>query len=231
MKNLLLCIIIGIFLLASVSAQLEFFQQDYQYNSSTLIHSLVVYRADTENFITGGSPLEVYAWYDIYVQSWNELNPDYSVSYCNFSVRQYPKTSSNVTFSDSRIFTDDYRNAKYFLRMNDGDTAFFDTECFFNSTNTSILIPANFQIVTPTTECKACQYYEWSVTERDISKAEQVGSQSVDVINIMYQVIYLNFEIWLALFWIVLIVVAIHSTGFIFVGLVWLFAYLKSLIT
>ncbi len=237
MKKIIL-LMIAVFLLASVSADMIYWQQKWEGDgvgvvpfNVTKIHAVVNYDADLNSFVTGGSQFEFYFWYDIYVQSWNELNPDYSVDWCNFTIQKFPSTSSNATFTYNRLFTDDYRNAKYFLRLDDGDTIFADIDCHFNSTNHSLIIPASLQAVTPTWECKACQFYEWTLLERDILKAEAVGDNIVDVVAVMRSLINLNFEIWLALFWIVLIVIAVHSTGLLFIGLIWLFAYLKNLIT
>jgi hypothetical protein len=230
MKKLIL-LIMGIFLIASASAEITFWGQTFNYSDTQNLYATISYDSDTEDFVTAGKPLEIPIAYDIYVDSWNDLNPDYPVDYCNFSVGQATAVS-NVSVVFSKLVNDDYRNAKYFVRMEDGDFVTISMDCHFNSTNISYLIfPGSFQIEPPTWECKACQYYEWSVIERDIEKAENVGDKFTDVVDNMYNIIFINFEIWLALFWVVLIVVAVHSTGLLFVGIVWLFGYLRGLIT
>ncbi len=227
----------GIILLTGVQAQITYFAENYVYDNYTQLHGVVSYDKDVDDFISGENPLELYFWYDVYVTSWNELNPDFSVSDCNISIEQFPYASNilgigNVSesFKDSKIFTDDYRNAKYFVRMNDGDLVFFDMFCNFDDTSSGLLVPASFQVVTPTWECKACQYYEWTLLDRDIQKSEQAGNKVVGIVDSIRNVVYLNFEIWLILFWIVLIIIAIHSTGLLFIGIIWLFAYLKGLV-
>jgi len=237
MKKIILLMMMMIFLLASVSAELTYWQQKWEGDGvgdvpigTTRIHSVVTYNADDNNFVTGGNKFEFYFWYDIYVETWNEMNPDFPVDWCNLTIRQYPASSSVPALVYSRLFTDDYNNAKYFLRLDDGDVVFADIDCHFNSTNSSLYVPATLQVVTPTWECQACQYYEWTLVERNIVKAKSVGSNIVDTTESMKNVIILNFEIWLALFWIVLIVVAVHSTGLLFIGIIWLFAYMKNLI-
>jgi len=198
-------------------------------DNTTTIHAVVEYTKDTDNFVKGGRPLEFYVGYDIYIETWNKLNPDYSVEFCNYTAKTFP-SASNVSFNVNRLYTDDFRDVKHFFKLDDGDFFQVDIDCHFNSTNTSIQIPASLQIVTPTFECKACQFYENSVVERDIIKAELVGNNVVSVSETIRKFIQLNYEIWLALFWVVLIIVAVHSTGLIFVGLIWLFGYLKSLV-
>jgi len=236
MKKLIL-FMMTIFLLASVSAELNYWQTKWEGDGvgdlpvgNTKIHSVVTYYADENNFVTGGDKFEFYFWYDIYIETWNEVNPDFSVDWCNLTIRQYPSLSNVSAFTYSKLFTDNYNNAKYFLRLDDGDVAYADIECHFNSTNHSLYVPATLQVVTPTWECQACQFYEWTLLERNIVKAEEVGDNIVDTIGSMKNVMTLNFEIWLALFWIVLIVVAVHSTGLLFIGIIWLFAYMKNLI-
>jgi hypothetical protein len=231
MKKMIIMMMMGIFLLASVSAELNFWQQTFNQSDIQREYATISYDADVDDFVSAENPLELYVWYDIYIDEWNTLNPDYPVDYCNFSVGQATGVS-NVSVVFSRLISGDYRDAKYFVRMNDDDFVSVTMDCHFNSTNISYYIfPASFQIVTPTWECKECQYYEWSLIERDITKAENIGEKQVSIVDNMYNVIFLNFEIWLALFWIVLIVVAVHSTGLLFIGLIWLFAYLKNLIT
>lgn len=237
MKKIILLMMM-IFLLASVSAELNFWQTKWEGDGvgavpigNTKVHSVVTYNADENNFVTGGNQFEFYFGYDIYINTWNEINPaNFSVDWCNFTISQYSSGSGETNFIYNKLFTGDYNNAKYFLRLDDGDVAYADIECHFNSTNHSLYIPATLQVITPTWECQACQYYEWTLIERNIVKSREVGNNIVDVISGMKDIISLNFEIWLALFWVVLIVVAVHSTGLLFIGIIWLFAYMKNLI-
>jgi len=241
MKKNILIIMMGMFLLVSftalTSAQIQYWQTIWQgdgvgdvpYNV-TRNHAFVIYDKDIDDYVKGNNPLEIYVMYDIYIDTWNSLNSaDYSVDWCNLTIRTFPASSNLTSLDYNQLFTDDYRNSKYFVQLNDGDNFFVDLDCHFNSTQNSINVPASFQIVTPSWECKACQYYEWSVVEQDIVKSQSVGSNVVEVSEYTKKLIELNYELWLVLFWVILIIIAVHSTGLIFIGLLWLFIFMKGL--
>ena len=238
MKKIML-LMTGILLLVSMvnlaSAEVQYWQKNWQgdgvgevpYNV-TRNHAFIIYDKDTDDYIKGKSPLEIYILYDIYIKSWNELNTDYTVDWCNFTVRTYPAGSNATSLDYNELFTGDYRNAKYFVRLDDGDNFFVDLDCHFNGTSASLRVPSSFQIVTPSWECKQCQYYEWSLVERDIAKTKSIGANIVEVSDYMKKLLLLHYEIWLALFWVIIIVIAVNSTGLIFAGMLWLFLFLRG---
>ncbi len=236
MKNITI-IMMGILLMVSminlVDAEIQFFQQKLidrgNLTNTTTIHAFLDFNKESDNFIKGDAPLEFYIQFDITIDTWNAQNPEFSVDFCNFTTRSFSGITENATVDFTQVFTGDNINDKHFVRLQDGELWLADIDCHFDGQNTSIQIPANMQIVTPTFECKACQFFEWSQVEGDIFKAEAVGDNVVAVSVIIKKFITLNFEVALALFWILLIIITVHTTGLIFVGLIWMFGYLKSL--
>ncbi len=243
MKRLII-IMMGILLMASminlVDAEIQFFQQklvnrnpsasgnpNESLTNTTTIHAFLDFKKETNDFIKGDAPLEFYIQFDITIDTWNAVNPDFSVDTCNFTTRTFSGIQ-NATLDFNQVFTGDNINDKHFVRLKSGELWVADIDCHFNGKNTSLQIPANMQIVTPTFECKACQFFKWTQVEADIIKAESIGNNVVDVTNIIKEFIRLNFEILLTLFWIVLIVIAVHSTGLLFLGMIWMLGYLKS---
>ncbi len=243
MKRIII-IMIGILLIVSminlIEAEIQFFQQKLinrnpsstgniseKLTNTTTIHAFVDFNKDSDNFIKGDAPLEFYVQFDITIDSWNAVNPAFSVDFCNFTTRVFSGIQ-NATLEFNQVFTDDNINDKHFVRLEAGELWVADIDCHFNGQNTSIRVPANMQIVTPTFECKACQFFEWSQIEGDILKAESIGDNVVEVSNIIKKFVRLNFEILLTLFWIILIITAVHSTGLLFLGLIWMLGYLKS---
>ena len=198
--------------------------------NTTTIFATIDFTKTSDNFVKGNRPLEFFVQFDITIDTWNNVNPDFSVDTCNFTARTFPEGLNTTPFIFNRIYTEDNINDKHFVRLEEGDFFTVAIDCHFNGQNTSLKIPANLQIVTPTFECKACQFFEWTLIERDIDKAESIGDKVVVVSDLMRKLVLLNFEILITLFWILLIIIAVHSTGLIFVGLIWMFAYLKNLI-
>ena len=82
----------------------------------------------------------------------------------------------------------------------------------------------------PTWECKECQYYEWALMERDWAKADLIGDNFVNVLGIIKQFVLLNFEIWLALFWVFLILLLFVAMSSIFLGIYWAYLFLRHTI-
>ena len=87
----------------------------------------------------------------------------------------------------------------------------------------------DMQLVTPTWECKACQLYEYSVQQKDITKAQVIGNNVVTISDYIKKLFVLNFEIWLMLFWIFLILMILVGVGLIFFGVFWVYSYLRKL--
>ena len=91
-------------------------------------------------------------------------------------------------------------------------------------------MPFQQQIVMPTWECKACQYYEWSLVEINIEKAKIIGENVVDTSKYIKKLFMLNFEILLALFWVLIILLLFAVIGMVFSGIYWIYIYLRSLV-
>jgi hypothetical protein len=186
-----------------------------------------------KDYITGNNPFEVYIWYNIYVNKWNQNNPNDKVDYCELKIQAmlHNQNVSTIIFDKNYTEADqDIMNGKYFVLLYDGDGFMADQICYFENASTSLLdLPAEMQLVTPTWECKACGYYEWTVVERNVEKAKAVGNNVAIVMSYIQKLGLINFEIWLALFWIFLILCIFISISFIFWGIYFVFLYLRRL--
>lgn len=187
-----------------------------------------------EDYITGNNPFEVYIWYNIYVNKWNQDNPDDKVDYCEFKINMmlHNQNESIIVFDKNYTEQDeDIMNGKYFVLLYNGDGFRADQICHFQNNDTEDIFsaPAEMQLVTPTWECKACGYYKWTVVERNVEKAKTVGNNVAIIMNYILKLALINFEIWLALFWIFLILCIFMSISFIFFGVYWVFLYLRRL--
>lgn len=241
MKKEILFTIFVFFLLLSINlvlAETEFWQEKQDKDNGTIQNHLVLFYSKghfgiTDDYISGNNPYEVYFLYNIYVQKWNNDNPNYRVSKCDFIINYYGKlqntsiTLVNVSYNQS---TADIMNGKYFVKLFDGDGVIADEICYFeNESYNELYLPAEMQIVTPSWECKACQFYEWSLIERDVTKAQAIGDNVVVVSGYIKKLFLLNFETWLALFWLFLILMIFVAISFIFVGVYWLYLYLNNI--
>jgi hypothetical protein len=244
MKKEILLIVLMFFVFINinfVSAGLEFWQQKMDMGNKTILNNLVfcydkemqVNVPNANDYVSGNNFFEAYILYNMYVKSWNEVNLGYMIDWCNFVIQQ-SSTMANNTILLNETYTqldDDLKSAKYFVRMKDGDCIFSKQLCKYNiyANQSELDIPIEQQLVTPTWECKACQYYEWSLLSRNIDKTNLINTNTISVSTFIKNLFLLNFEILLMIFWTFLILSLFIAIGLIFIIFYWLFIFLKRL--
>jgi hypothetical protein len=186
-----------------------------------------------QDVITSDELLEVEIDYSMYPQLWNSKNVEYKIENCTFTINyfEHKLNGSYVYYNETITKSDaDIMNKKYFVRLNqrDGISVFMD--CYFLDQNKRILdTPTELSIKLPTTECKSCQYYKWSVQDRQIAKAKILGNNVVSVWQYIKKIVDLNFEIILAGFWFLMIVLLIAGILAIFVGIYYVYQFFNKL--
>lgn len=241
MKKQIIFTIFALFLLVGitfVSAEIQYFQQKSNIENGTIKNHLTIVYSKGEmgladDYVSGNNPYEVYLWYNFYPQKWNIDNPNYRVDYCNFQIRFWGKMENTTTLIFNQNYTSedtDVFNLKYFIKLYNGDGMIADQFCYFeNKSYTGLDFPAEMQLVTPTWECKSCQYYEWVVQQQDVVKVKSIGDNIVSISGYIKKLFLLNFEIWLALFWIFLIFMIFIALGLIFMMINFFYLYIKRL--
>lgn len=231
-----------IFLVISVNmvSAVEYFQLKSILGNNTIRNHVFVMRTDDvlyDSFIKDNRPYEVAVQYRSYIDDWNKVNLNYTVKYCNFTIRFLPASLISAGVNDStyiihqKNLTENYENAQYFLRLNKGDGFMADMDCKFDKNDVAILeIPADISVMTPTTSCKSCQYFEWTQQEVSISKADDIGLKKVAIVEYIKKLFLINYSNILALFWIFLIIILMLSFGFIFIAIYGVYLYIDSLI-
>jgi len=186
----------------------------------------------TSDHVKSGGKLQVYVRYDVYTAKWNRDNPDYAVDNCNFTIEFLDGFTGNMTIIYNQIFTgitEDVSMAKYFVELDKGDGFNANFNCKFSGIRPELLeMPVSMSIVTPTWECKECQYYEWSILEIDVQKAKTIGDNTADVVDYIKSLIILNYEFFVIFFWIFLLAIGWFAFSLIFIGVYWLYLYLKG---
>lgn len=189
----------------------------------------VYFSASPQDYVKGNDPFETYIQYNIYVKTFNQNNPNFTIDYCSFKIQYWAKLESSPTTIFEKNYTqndEDINKAQYFFRLYAGDQAIAEQRCYYqNKSFDELIMPMEMQMVTPTHACKKCQYYEWSKQEKDISKTKSIADHIVSVSNYIQKVILLNFEILLALFWVGLILMIFVGIGLIFLIAYWIYLY------
>jgi hypothetical protein len=236
---LLSAIIMSLFMITLISSEIQYYQQRFNRgngiieNRATLTYSKSDEFGFANDYVLASNPLEVYLQYNIYVKTFNNNNPNHLIDYCNLTIRTWKRIESNATIVFNQTYTSndlDINKAQYFYQLSDGDQAIAVESCKYNNPVDSAIfdlqLPAEMQMVMPTTECKSCQYYLWTTQNADIIKAESIGNNIVRISSYVQRLIILNFEIILALFWVMLILMIFVGIGLIFVVGYWIFLYL-----
>jgi hypothetical protein len=179
--------------------------------------------------------LEVEIDYSMYLNTWNTVNTGLEITNCTLTINYFSNNlnQSYIYYEETVTANEsDVKNKKYFVRLpvKDGISTFMD--CYYaNESKRTLLTPTELSIKLPTYECKSCQYYQWSVQQRQIVKAEIVGNNLVSVWTYMKKLVVLNFEILVALFWFLMILILLVALSLIFLGIYYLFIFLKKLAT
>jgi hypothetical protein len=244
MKNKILfgisAILLALLIIQSVSAIVSFYQETiflpdnpHITRTTNSVFWILGKYDGVKDIITDDSLLEVEIDYSMYPKTWNEKNINYEIENCTLTINYFENklNESYVFYNETISKTDaDLMGAKYFVRVpqKDGISVFMD--CYFNNTSSRILsTPTELDIKLPTYECKSCQYYNWVVQQRSVEKAKVVGNNAVTIWDYIKELISLNFEIILALFWLLIIVIFLGAIGLIFIGIYWGFLWLRHL--
>lgn len=223
-------ILLALILLINQVSALEFFQYMQDIGNNTIrSHGYLFYSTqdNTDNYIPDGKPLEFYIQYWAKINSWNEGNPLNNVTYCNLLGIQYSNLTGSaiLAFNVSNI-TGEVLEAKQFVNLYPDDSLSINMDCFYK-TNSTLLMPANFQIVTPSFACKSCQFYEWTLRNVEANKIAVLKDNYFLTYGYIINLFLLNYEVIIILYWIVLISLLLFSVSMVFYGAYWVYLFLR----
>jgi len=240
-KKIFITMLIILLLVNPILAGVQFFQTKTNLGNRTIQNRILfcydkemsAVLPDIKDYISGNNFYQAYILYSMYPRKWNIDNPDYKIDYCNISFQQSTRLT-NYTILDFRHLTSndyDLSNIKYFYQLSDGDCSVVEQRCVYkiNSNISDLDIPAEMQFVSPTFECKSCQYFENSRLEASVLKSNIINSNTITISGFIKRLVGLNFEILLMVFWTFLIIMLYVGLGFIFLGVYFLYKYLEML--
>lgn len=151
------------------------------------------------------------------------------IDHVEFYISQLVKETSDwVNYTMNVTDIAPFSDFKKFLYMNNGDSVIIKMDTYFedgeNVVSDSL---CSFESVLGTRGCKKCRelnYYkfEQSVNERDI-----IDNYSDNILDKIYQLLFLNFEFFVIVYWIGMIGAFIAVIGLIFWGIFFLFHFIK----
>lgn len=204
----------------------------------------MTYQKSDYDTIKSGNPFQFYIWYHGNAGDWI-TEPQYAnntLKNCNLKV-QISKGTSLLNPSDdvsvnqtlitilNQNFTENVQSGKYFINLNSLDSAYISLNCvFINSLArpNRFDMPMDFSVVTPTYECKACQFYEWASEQVVVNKAKSLGDFTTTNLNYISRFFGMFYEIFVIGFWILLIFILLLALGLIFFGISWMFKWMSK---
>jgi hypothetical protein len=258
MKNKILTIItISIILLSLnfISANVKFEQR--QLNSGNGVIDNYIFLAystdklnhfgitlDSLNYVPTGHPYEVPLYYSSSIKQWNQENPNNRVIACTLVTYKFNFRFFNITANGTRSYYPNFTRTIYpnftedndvndviYFQLADNDNFFADFICYFVDRNYSSLItPVQMYVSSPTWDCKACQLEQSIKRKALLGDTEVFKTNTESIWSYIQKFIFFNFEIWLYLFWIMLIALLLFSIGMIFYGMYWIYLFLTRLI-
>jgi hypothetical protein len=202
--------------------------------TTTLFYSVAYTPTNYDDVLN--QPYESYILYSSNINDWNIANPQNQVRDCNFSVyyssyRSQLLHQGNLSAPDQILlynadFIGNYPSNKYFVRLNPKDVYTTQMTCtFLNSQSRTIDIPVTISIVTPTWECQACQYYQWTQDQIKLTVASTLSGYTSKNVGYIASLFRMFYEIAIYAFWVALILLLLLSVSLIFYGIYWVYSY------
>jgi hypothetical protein len=184
--------------------------------------------------ISKGKSYDSYVWYHGNIGDWNTkfAGTDNIVDYCTLTIKWSDNTNSSLVTLFSKNFTSNIDDGKYFVQLNQHEAYYVYNDCKFKTTtgrtNANLVMPMDFEIVTPTYNCKSCQVYEWQQDQIRLTVATRLGdytSKNTGYISGLFKIFY---EIAIYGFWVFLILLLILAVSLIFYSIYWVYSYLSK---
>lgn len=243
----MLILMLSLFIIPLSSAELQYFQNKLFIGNDTINEYQTIkysaylhYDKSVDDYVKKNNPLEVYVEYRAYLNKWNSAtNSSLDVTYCNLTIFSLPSNAPTSYVAFERTFypnesDTDLTSNKYFIQLQDNDAVRTEINCRFlakQSLNPTydLDIPVDFSYVTPTWSCKACQFYEWARQQVTINKALTLEDNTSTNLHYIWRLLSINLEILIILFWIFTFIIFYVVVSMLFMGVYWVYTYLRSL--
>lgn len=176
----------------------------------TEVHTSVSYYAQDylTDFLRGGKPYVYFVDYNSQLETWNNKIPNSKIAYCNLSFYENKHLDNQTKILTSIYITKDFTDKKYFLELSKGDFNEIDLICRFYG-NRTLETPVNYDIVTPTNLCQACQKIDWIKQDAETNRVNNLQTFQITNLGYIYKTINYAYKEILVLFWLFLILMII----------------------
>jgi len=203
--------------------------------------ALFSYWAEQDNYIPKGQPSQLYVQYGLQpLADWNSQYPNSTIDYCIMRIKETHQLKTkdgyipNIVWSLNRTFTTEdiavaENQFRQFVILYPYEYAEVYADCHFIGENQTIITTLTFKIVAPTWNCKPCQYYQNFKANFDdlIGDAIEININRIN--DNTKLILGWNIELWMTLFWIIRIIMLFAVISAIFLGLYWVWTFIKTI--
>lgn len=237
---LILIMINLIFCIKLINAEMYFWENIIIDNSTSTVtqHGYYQFQDSSNSFIGRNKNIEIVLWYTV------EALPKSlyigSVDWCNFTIshikNEYDKEGNFLNYTTNiynYYFTNSSLNSSQLtFYLKDRDSLVNDMVCHY--TNIDELYVDNALIgrygtYFPAFECDDCGDYTIEQLSNEIEKIDKTTQNQISIYEKIQNLIYMNFQIWLILVWLVKLGFIIAGIGLIFLGIYWFYLFIKDI--
>lgn len=238
------------FILTSVNAEVNFWEQTAinANDNSVSDHTYVQFYddiydtnplvLDLKKSLLSGRTVPVLISAD--VQAMPFVTANYTILYCNWTVlvtqNNYDSSGNLISASIGTISVlfqnNSANNTQMSFALKNRDSLVSDLKCFYDSGShlfeenilfgdTAVYFPAN--------KCNECTQYSIEELSNEVARIDETTTKETSIYNGIQTVISYNFQIWLIASWLIKIAFIFVGIGAIFLGVWWVYEYLREI--
>jgi hypothetical protein len=239
MKNLILFMILGIFLVSGVSAEIFLWNEVTTTESQniTRLHAFYKLEDTSEGFKWRNRKVPV--TFDYSTQNLPFALTYGVVDWCNLSIIHYENDYDsegnylNTTTSiQSYYFSAGINTGSVTIDMIDGDEVSADMVCHYTDTRSLYqdnILAGRFNTKVPSYECKGCEDFTLEELSDEIERSDEITESELKIYDVIGTIIDLNYRLWLIASWIIKLFMLVFAVGLLFGGVYYLYKFLEDI--
>jgi hypothetical protein len=258
MKNQLKFLTLAIFLIGimSFTANAEMVSYSsvniHEDTNSVSHHSYYQYYDDIEELSRGGQLFvdlkrsllagrtnNVIVW--AIIEAMPNVQPEYTINYCEFNISRIITTydndgnliGSNQTSLGFTYSTGGVNDTYLYFELKNRDSLVTDVQCYYNSTNDSLLYDDNVLfgrsgIYIPANKCNDCTEFTLEELSNEIARTDELIQEETIMYRIIQRIVDYNYQLWLIASWLIKLLLVLAGIFLVFYALYYLYFFLKD---
>lgn len=193
---------------------------------------------DIKKALYQGRTIDIFLSANIEAMPYNTTN--YIINYCEFNIThskaEYDNEGNLLNMTDiiyGYVYNSTPVNTtEILITMKNRDSLVYGLSCYYNDSaylfDESILF-GRVATYFPAHKCNDCTQYSLEELSNEIERADEITEKELSIYNLMQEIVNFNFKIWLYVAWIVKIGFLILGVSLIFLGIYWMYQFIKDI--